>query len=251
MISSTRDDIMGMPITVTIVDRDATQQDVDAVFSFFQGIDNRFSTYKKESEISKFNRGGIKEKDVSDDMKEVFYLSEQTKQQTDGYFTIQTKDGTIDPSGLVKGWAIQKASDLLTKRGCKNYFIDAGGDIQAVGLNSKQQPWRVGIRNPFNRDEIVKVVYLINKGIATSGTSVRGQHVYNPHNPDSALTEIVSVSVIGPNVYEADRFATAAFAMQEKGIHFLEQQKDVEGYMIDRKGVATMTSGFENYVKFS
>ena len=96
--------------------------------------------------------------------------------------------------------------------------------------------------------EIVKAVCLTNQGIATSGTYIRGQHVYNPFSPESQLTKIISITVIGPNVYEADRFATAAFAMQEKGIQFIESKENLEGYMIDSSGIATYTSGFEKFV---
>ncbi|MDE2589438.1 MAG: FAD:protein FMN transferase, partial [Patescibacteria group bacterium] len=124
----------------------------------------------------------------------------------------------------------------------------AGGDIQAVGKNYQDKNWRVGIRNPFDTSQIVKVLSVSNCGIATSGTYIRGQHIYNPHNSDKPITDIVSITVVGPNIYEADRFATAAFAMGKKGIQFLEGQKGLEGYMIDTKGIATFTSGFGEYV---
>lgn len=248
MISQTRTDLMGMPITISIVDKAALQSDIDAVFDYFQKVDERFSTYKKDSEISRINRGEIKEADMSDEMRLVFHLSEQTKNQTQGYFNIKKPDGTQDPSGLVKGWAIHKASNMPLKRGCKNFYIEAGGDIQTIGVNSDKKPWKVGIRNPFDRTQIIKVLEISNKGIATSGTYARGQHVYNPHQTEEKLDTIVSITVVGPNVYEADRFATAAFAMQDRGIHFIESLKDFEGYAIDAKGIATMTSGFEKYM---
>jgi thiamine biosynthesis lipoprotein len=115
-------------------------------------------------------------------------------------------------------------------------------------MNSDGQPCRVGIRNPFNTQEIVKVLSLRDCGVATSGTSIRGQHIYDPHHPDRAITEIVSLTVIGPDVYEADRFATAAFAMGKEGIYFIEQLDGFEGYMIDQNKQATFTSGFERFV---
>jgi len=249
---------MGMPITVAIVDT-SSQKDIDGVFDYFQSIDNRFSTYKKDSEISRFNRGVLRRtqdfatlkkitRGLSKDMQTIFRLAEQTKQETQGYFDIKKSDGTIDPSGLVKGWAIFRAATLLEKKGFKNFYVDAGGDVQVNGHNEKGEKWRVGIKNPFNQKEIIKIVGLTTEGIATSGTYIRGQHVYNPHKSTDSLEEIISITVIGSNVYEADRFATACFAMQEKGIYFLEKKKGLEGYMIDKKGVATQTSGFEKYI---
>lgn len=240
---------MGMPITVAIVDPIALKKDIDSVFTYFQEIDNRFSTYKKDSEISRYNRGEIKEKDFSKNMRLVFQLSEKIKRETHGFFDIKKKDGTIDPSGLVKGWAISEASKKLVHKGFKNFFIEAGGDIQTHGKNEKGEDWIVGIENPFNRKEIIKVLSLRNKAVATSGTYIRGQHIYDPHHYGKDLNEIVSITIIGPTAYKADIYATAAFAMQKKGIEFLQSLRNIEGYMIDTKGIATYTTGFETYVR--
>jgi thiamine biosynthesis lipoprotein len=97
----------------------------------------------------------------------------------------------------------------------------------------------------------VKVLALTDRGIATSGTAIRGQHVYDPYNPNMPLLDIVSITIIGPNIYEADRFATAAFAMGKRGIQFIEKLAGFEGYMIDAHARATFTSGFERYVLHS
>jgi len=241
--------LMGMPITVEIVDDYISEDVLNEVFSYFEYIDKKFSTYKDTSEITQINDGKVKEADYSEDMKSVFALSEETKIKTNGYFDIVAPNGKCDPSGLVKGWAIYNASKLLEEHGFNNFYIDAGGDIQVHGKNSEGQNWRIGIRNPFNPKEIVKVLHIQDKGVATSGTYIRGQHIYNPYNGNELITKIVSLTVIGPNIYEADRFATAAFAMSEKGIIFIENLDGFEGYMIDRNGVAIMTSGFEKYTK--
>lgn len=238
---------MGMPITVEIVDATATEKVFETVFNYFISIDIRFSTYKKDSEISKINRGELQPKDYSEAMKEVLRLSEDTRQQTKGFFDIHN-NGSIDPSGLVKGWAILNAAKILKKEGIENYYVEAGGDIQVNGSNEKKEKWQVGIRNPFKQDEIVKIISLSNEGVATSGTYIRGQHIYSPKENGKEIADIISLTVIGPNIYEADRFATAAFAMGKAGIHFIQRQKGLEGYMIDTEGLATYTSGFEKYL---
>jgi thiamine biosynthesis lipoprotein len=243
--------IMGMPVTVEIVGH-AAIEDLAAVFDYFTYIDRKFSTYKPESEMMRINRGELAERDWSDDMKIIFMLAEETKQRTDGFFDIRRPDGSIDPSGIVKGWAIWQAAKLIEARGFKNFYVDAGGDIQVGGVNAEGKPWSVGIKNPFAKnsghDEIVKTVYLnkMMSGIATSGTYIRGEHIYDPKT-GTAANEIISLTVIGPNIYEADRFATAAFAMGARGIHFIESLSGFEGYMIDKNGIATMTSSFEKY----
>ncbi len=240
---------MGMPITVEIDDARVTQADIASVFDYFRVIDATFSTYKENSEISQINRGELRPEEYSNDMRTILALSEQTRQETGGYFDIQ-HNGILDPSGIVKGWAILQAATMLREAAFQHFYIDAGGDMQVSGYKDGKpgRLWRIGIRNPFNRNEIVKVLALTNKGIATSGTAIRGQHIYNPHHPGQQLLDVASLTVIGPNVYEADRFATAAFAMGKKGIYFIEELPGFEGYMIDASARATYTTGFERYV---
>jgi thiamine biosynthesis lipoprotein len=241
-------DLMGMPITVEIVDDSAEEKDADMVFAYFESVEKRFSVFKDDSEITLINNGKINQSQYSEDMKTVFALAEKTKEETNGYFDIIAPDGKYNPSGLVKGWAIYNASKMLLARGLKNFYVEAGGDIQAHGLNGQGMKWSVGIQNPFDPSQIVKVIRLKDMGIATSGTYRRGQHIYDPHNISESLSEIVSISVIGPNVYEADRFATAVFAMGKQGINFIENLKGFEGYMINKDGMAVQTSDFVRYL---
>jgi len=238
--------LMGMPICVEIIGMSAPKKLFSSVYDFFSKVDARYSTYKPDSEISQINRG-LPKAQWSKQMKSVLAQCNQTKRASGGYFDI-THNGQLDPSGLVKGWAIDKAADLLRSRGVKNFYIDAGGDIQVSGQNVDNQPWQVGIKNPFNQTEIIKTVAVTQEGVATSGSYIRGQHIYNPLAPDRPIQELVSLTVIGPNIYEADRFATAAYAMGKKGIRFIEKLKGFEGYMVAHDKTATLTSGFERYV---
>lgn len=238
--------IMGMPIEIDIV-ASKPEEALEAAFAYLVTVDERFSTYKEESEISRINRGEVVPAEASADMREVFDIAEKTKQETGGYFDIRQPSGIIDPSGIVKGWAIKNAAALISAASYENYFVNAGGDIALAGKNSDGKEWSVGIRNPFKPDEIVKVVYPHGKGIATSGSYVRGAHIYNPHAPHEKLNEIVSITVIGPDVLEADRYATAAFAMGKEGVMFIERLAGFEAYAVDARGIATMTSGFSEY----
>jgi len=241
--------IMGMPVEIEIGGPTSPRlrRAREEAFSYLVSVDEQFSTYKETSEISQINRGEIAPGAESALMREVFAIAEKTTQETDGYFDIKRPDGLIDPSGIVKGWAIRNAAQLIHERGFENYFVNAGGDIAMGGRDANGQEWSVGVRNPFNTKEMVKVVYPRGKGIVTSGSYVRGDHIYNPHAPEEKLRDIVSITVIGPDVLEADRFATAVFAMGRKGIQFIEQLPGFEGYAIDKDGIATMTSGFAAY----
>lgn len=238
--------VMGMPVTVEIPGT-GWQELIDEVFSYFAHVEETFSPFKATSETSLINQG-IPPAQLSDEMQEVIRLAVKAKAETDGYFDVY-REGRFNPVGLVKGWAVHNAAEKLRREGLRDFYIEAGGDIQLAGLNEEGCYWAVGIRNPFDWSEVVKVLYLSDIGIATSGTYVRGDHIYDPHAVAHGPGEIVSLSVVGPNVYEADIYATAAFAMGSKGIYFIEEQPGFEGYMIDRDGQAVMTTGLEDHLR--
>ncbi len=234
---------MAMPVVIEITDKNIEESIFDQVFEYLEYIDSKFSTYKEDSEIEKINRGELKPSLYSDDMIKVLDLCEKTKKDTFGYFDIKYK-GRIDPSGIVKGFAIHESANMIKNKGYKNFYINIAGDIEVCGKNSENNNWIIGIENPFKRGDVIKKVSISNKGIATSGNYIRGDHIWNK-NKDS---KIVSVSIIAKDVYEADRFATAAFAMGESGIDFIEKLDGLEGYIVLNNKRAVFTSKFENFV---
>lgn len=238
--------VMSMPVIVNVIDRLVSKSDMEEVFTYLRQTDKRFSTYRDESETQKINRGEILEMDYSAEMRRVLALNKKTKSNTSGYFDIFYK-GRLDPAGIVKGLAIYEGSKILKDKGFHDFYLEIAGDIQVQGFNEEGEKWQIGIEDPFSRGNLVKVVKLSNQGIATSGTYIRGKHIYNPIDQIYA-DEIVSITVIAPNVLEADRFATASFAMGKDGINFLESRKNLEGYMITKEKKAYFTKGFEQYV---
>lgn len=240
--------IWDMPITVDIRSGARQERLIHGVFDYFHHVDEIFSTFKSWSEISRFNRGEIPPENLSTELTEVIRLCEETYQQSYGYFS-HIYDGKVQPLGLVKGWAIHKAALFLRQEGVKDFYIDAGGDVEIGGLAEQGVPWSVGIRDPFHREAIVKKLFITDGGVATSGTYIRGSHIYNPKTNRPADADIVSLTVIGPNVYEADRFATAAFAMGKTGIDFIASVPGLEGYQINSRGIATYTRGFDRYTR--
>jgi len=238
--------LMDMPITVEICGPDAKQYDIDQVFEYFVSVDSQFSMFRETSEVSKFNAGVLGESDLSDDLRQIRTWCERTREETNGFFNAQ-RDGRFDPTGLVKGWAIYQAAHKLLEVGYEHFAVEAGGDIQSIGSNAEGKPWTIGIRNPLVTSEIVKVIAPGDRGVATSGSYFRGDHVVDPVQ-GASLNDIVSVTVIASNVFHADRFATACFAMGRSGIDFLEKRSNLAGYMIDREGMATWTTNFTSYV---
>src|SRR5579862_4545768 len=105
--------LMGMPITVEIVDENAPALLIDVIFAYFAEVEQRFSTFKPDSEVSRFNQGLLGQNELSPQFRQVLNIAARTKIQTRGYFEICRPDGSIDPSGIVKGWAIRNAADLL------------------------------------------------------------------------------------------------------------------------------------------
>jgi FAD:protein FMN transferase len=248
--------IMGMPITVAIPDREGMDRvgaffptldaAADAVFQTFREVDDRFSPYKEHSETSRIDRGELEPQEASGEMREVLELAEDTRRRTDGYFDVHF-NGRFDPSGLVKGWAIWRAARILDDDSFVSFCIEAGGDIEVRGGNDEGKPWVIGIRSPFDPSLLIRRLSLTSCGIATSGTYIRGEHIWNPKTGAPA-NEIASLTVIGPNVYEADRFATAAFAMGARGIEFMAGLAGFEAYMVDAAATAVYTPGFARYL---
>src|SRR5258705_8321119 len=118
--------LMNMPVTIEIVDPISTTSIFDEIFLYFAQVEQRFSVYKDNSEINALNKGQIKIEESSPEMQEIFRLSAESKKITNGYFDIEWSKGLYDPSGLVKGWAIYNAAQLLREKGCANLYVEAG-----------------------------------------------------------------------------------------------------------------------------
>jgi FAD:protein FMN transferase len=199
--------IMGMPITVDIPSCDDTQV-FDSVFKRLRAIDERFSPYKNDSELCRFQKKEIQEKKLSAEFKKIMSACEDAKKQTGGFFSAYFS-GKYDPSGYVKGWAISEAGKVIEKNGFKTYCIGAGGDILARSDSGKI--WNIGIQDPTDKTKLADTISGKNIAVATSGNYERGKHIMDPKTGRPADT-FLSVSIIGPDIIMADILATACFA---------------------------------------
>ncbi len=222
--------IMGMPIIVDVRDPDVDPAALDRVFDWLRVVDATFSTYRPDSDISRLNRGELTLAGAHPDVLAVLERCEQLRVETNGYFDIRAPflsrqetgadaahpPGVGDPSGLVKGWSVDRAARILDAAGALNYCINAGGDIRVRGYPAPAPCWRVGIQHPTLRDRVAAVVTANDLAIATSGAYERGAHIVDPRT-GQVPTGVLSVTIVGPDLATADAYATAAYAMGRAG----------------------------------
>jgi thiamine biosynthesis lipoprotein len=214
--------VMGTAVSIELAD-DRPEAEVRGliadVCAWLHEVDARFSTYKQDSEVSRMRRGELTAADCSDDLRHVLAACADLWRDTDGYFDAYAT-GPLDPSGYVKGWSVEVASQRLAAAGSTSHYINAGGDIRMRGTHPDGGPWRVGIRHPWEPDKVSWVLALTDGAVATSGTYERGDHVINPRTGAPARG-LRSVTLVGPNLALADAYATAALAMGEAALPWL------------------------------
>src|SRR4051794_33175303 len=147
--------IMGMPIAIDVRDGDGI--DVDPAFDWLREVDATFSTYRADSEISRLARGEMTLAECRPEVDEVLTRCLALERETRGYFSVRPA-GRLDPSGLVKGWAVSGAADRLAAAGARHFCINAGGDVAARGRPGPGRGWRVGIRHPVEHHLLAAVV---------------------------------------------------------------------------------------------
>jgi thiamine biosynthesis lipoprotein len=250
--------IMGLPWMFDICDVAVGVEALHAVIDWVHWVDATFSTYRTDSQISRLNRRELTREQVHADVREVLERGEALRLQTEGYFDMaapyraQTAPaagdggpGSVEPSGLVKGWAIGGAAQRLRDAGARNFAVNAGGDALFSGHPDGDDRWRVGIQHPRLAREVALTLALRDMAIATSGALVRGAHIVDPLM-DSAPSGLLSVTIVGPDVASADAYATAAYAMgPERAIRFCAELEGYDAVIIGEDDTVLSTAGIE------
>jgi thiamine biosynthesis lipoprotein len=178
-------------------------------------VDETFSTFKAASDVSRLGRGEVTLAECAPEVAEVLAASEALTGQSGGYFTAYPA-GSLDPSGYVKGWSIERAAQIIAASGSAAHTVNGGGDIQCVGGRPDGTPegdrWRVGIASPLKPGTLAVVVAGRDFAVATSGIAERGTHIMDPVAGQPAAG-LASITIVGPSLTLADAYATAAFAM--------------------------------------
>lgn len=228
------EECMGV-FTIDIRDPGSWDSAIAAVVGWLHRVDATFSTYRPDSPVSRLGRGEIALADCPPDVGVVLEACAAAAARSDGYFTA-CPEGRLEPAALVKGWAIQRASDVLRAAGSANHAMSGGGDMQLAGQAAPDRPWRVGVAHPDHRDRLLTVVSGTDIAVATSGTAERGPHIVNPHTGQPA-TELRSLTVIGRDLTTVDADATAAFAMGAAARPWLSAQPGREAYALTASGL--------------
>ncbi|MFC5890737.1 FAD:protein FMN transferase [Kitasatospora sp. CM 4170] len=201
-------------------------------------IDAVFSPYRADSDISRLDRGELTLDRCHPDVPEALARCRELSAETAGYFTDRPA-GRLDPSGWVKGWAVEEASRLLRAAGSAQHCVSGGGDVQTAG-----GPWRVGIADPLRPGALAATVTGHDLVVATSGTAERGPHIIDPHTGRPA-TGLASLTLVGRHLAHTDALATAAFAMGPAGaLAFAARHAAVEALAVDLTGTHHRTPGF-------
>jgi len=236
---------MGTAISIDLRDPDVDPASIEAAFDWLRQVDARFSPYKPASEISRLGRGELILDECHAEVAAVLSLCEDLRRATHGVFNAWAcrPDGRLDPSGVVKGWAVERAARQLEQAGARNFCINAGGDIIARGRPQPGRDWRIGIRHPRDASALAAVLDVTNLAIATSGNYERGGHIVNART-GMPSEELLSMTVAGPSLTMADAYATVGFAMGNAAVAWVAGRPGYSPYAVTREGRVQYTDTF-------
>jgi FAD:protein FMN transferase len=262
------------PVMGTVVSFDvpaAARRDgsLDAAIRWLHWVDRVFSPYRPDSDATLLADGLVTVDACAPEMAEVIEACAFFRELSGGFFTASPW-GRFDPSGYVKGWAIERAAGILTAAGSASHLVNGGGDVQCVGArlpaagrvgagagasgvsgtepDTPAQPWRIGIADPFRPGRLALVVTAVDCAVATSGTAERGAHIVNPRT-GSPAAGLASLTVTSRSLALADACATAAFAMGPTlARDWLASLDGVQAYAITAAGETWQTAGFAAFI---
>ena len=236
---------MNMPFTIVFV-RDnfdetlieALNRVVNEIDKYLKNVEEKFSPFLPDSLVSKHTDiGEVLQEDFFDlEYQEVYSRSIIAKKETHGLFN-PFFGGKYNPTGFVKGWAIENAFMKYIKPLIDNNIIEAGaingaGDIQVGTKSNSNFSWKIGIENPEVKEKIIAKYSIKNGAVATSGLSKRGRHIKS----DNDINHI-QVTVVGTYLSEVDVLATAGVVANEKIWREIVENKLLTGILLTKEGI--------------
>jgi len=237
---------MGMPISLALRGRHADDRYGEAAWAralaSLHEADRVFSTYRPDSHVCRLDRGEVTVADCPPEVGEVLALGELARVQSGGAFDVRRPDAAgravLDPSGVVKGWAAERAAEHLRMLDDTDFCLSAGGDLVCRTVDPDEAPWRIGVEDPLDPSRLVAVVPVHTGAVATSGTAHRGAHLVDGRT-GRAPSGIASVTVVAPSLTWADIDATAAYALGEGAAVWLENRPGRTGLVVWADGRTT------------
>lgn len=214
---------------------------IRAACAVLHAADAAFSTWDSRSPLSRVRRGALPEGDGPPSLAEVRAVCQAAREASDGWFDPWAMPGGYDPTGLVKGWAVDRALDAIRRAGLPAALVNGGGDLAAFGGPLPGEPWRAGIRHPWRADALAAVLE-VRGAVATSGSYERGAHLIDPRTGQPA-GRAASATVTGPSLAMADALATALAVGGDAALAAVEGLPGYAGYLIRPDGTQTWTSG--------
>ncbi len=234
---------MGTVVSFLLTDGPVSSREtLDAACAELHRIDEMFSTFKRASAVSRLRRGELGPHELPADLTEVLARCRLAAEITDGWFDPWAMPGGFDPSGLVKGWAVERVGAILRARGVRSALINGGGDIACFGPPPGEGPWRIGIRHPWRADALAAIVECDGGAVATSGTYERGEHLIDPR-PGARGAAVASATVIGTDLALADALATALSVAGGELLSCVVGLEGYEAHVVDWDGTEHTTQG--------
>jgi len=241
------EDVMGTIVSFTVVLGDlpatAARAAVADACRTLHRADEVFSTWKPDSPVSRLRRGAATLGMMPPEVAEVLALCRQARTASRGWFDPWAMPGGVDPTGLVKGWAVERAAAVLRQAGAAAALVNGGGDLAAFGSPGPGLRWRVGIRHPWRPDALAGIVE-VRAAIATSASYERGAHLLDPATGRPAAGT-ASATVLGPSLALADALATAVAVGGDEALDAVAALDGYEGYLIRADGSEADTNGID------
>lgn len=225
------------------ISREAASEAIEVACTLLHQLDAIFSTWIVHSPMNRYRSGQITLDKAPPAIAEVLTRCEVARELSKGWFDPWAMPGGVDPTGLVKGWAVERCLDVLRSAGLRDALVNAGGDVGVMGEASPGQPWQIGIRHPWRADSLARVIPT-RVGVATSGPYERGFHLVNPFTTKQAHPgPVASATVTGPSLALADALATAAAVAGRAAVEFVSDIDGYELYLIGADGSEVSTAG--------
>jgi thiamine biosynthesis lipoprotein len=224
---------MGTTVTIDVRDDHVPSAALDGAVGVLREIEARFTTYRDDSAIARLERGELSIADAHPDVREVLDACAVLRAESGGAFNAW-RGGRLDPSGYVKGWAAERAADVLRRAGATRFALNLGGDVVCAGEPQPGTPWRIGVRHPTDPRRMALVLGLRAGAVATSGLYERGDHIVDARTGDTPAPWR-SITVLAPDLATADAVATAAFALGAVGPEWAARRPGCEVAAIGRE----------------